>query len=146
MTDHTRIDRRIKKLTIYYGFLQTVHMAFLLRAGRILLNSGRMPFPASPPVGGWDPQILPFFIGMGIADVIAAGIGFYFLYLILVKDTINVSLGIISLTTAFSSGLAFLIGTIASGAWNQHFGEYIILVLVSIPLLLLYLSLLRKTR
>ena len=146
MLDNTKIDRWVKNLAIYYGGLQLVHMAFLIRAGRILLSSGCMPFPASPPVGGWDPQILPFFIGMGIADAIAAGIGFYFLYLILVKETIKTSIGIISLTTAFSSGLAFLIGTIASGAWNQHLGEYIILVLVFIPIFLLYISLLRKIK
>ena len=144
MSERTGNDRWIKNLAIYYGLLQTVHMGFLMRAGRILLSSGRMPFPASPPGGGWNPQLLPFFIGMGIVDAIAAGIGLYFLYLLIVKQTVKLSIGIISLTLALSSGLVFLIGTIASGAWNQHFGEYLILVLVFIPVILFYISLLRK--
>jgi len=67
-------------LTGYYGILQTLHLIFLGRAGIILQQSGRVPFPASPPPGGWSSAVLPFFIGMASADFLAAVLGIYFAY------------------------------------------------------------------
>ena len=44
------------------------------------MKTGNVPFPASPPPGGWNPAVIPFLMGMAAADVVAAGIGIFFAF------------------------------------------------------------------
>ena len=129
----------------YYGILQAVHFLLLGRAGIIFSRTGRVPFPAQSPSGGWHFTTLPFLLGMGAADVFAASLGIYFVSQFFIKKQIKSVTGIISLTAALTSGLIFLIGTIPSGAWNQHFIAYLVVVIGFSPLLPLYLFILKNT-
>ena len=129
----------------YYGILQIVHLFLLGRAGIIIIRTGRVPFPAQSPPGGWNFTTLPFLLGMGAADVFAASLGIYFVSQLFIKKQIKSVTGIISLTVALTSGLIFLIGTIPSGAWNQHFIAYLAMVIGFSPLLPLYLFILKNT-
>ena len=135
----------IRILAGYYGILQTVHLFLLGRAGIIFIRTGRVPFPAQSPSGGWHFTTLPFLMGMGAADVFAASLGIYFVSQFFIKKQIKSVTGIISLTAALTSGLIFLIGTIPSGAWNQHFIAYLAVVIGFSPLLPLYLFILKNT-
>lgn len=140
-----RGNRWIRILTGYYGILQLSHLFFLGRAGLILLQTGRVPFPASPPPGGWSSEVLPFLMGMGAADVFAASIGIWFSYSFLIKDKVLPLSGIISLTIALSSAVVYLVGTIPGGAWVNNPISYLIVILAFSPIMPLYLVLVRET-
>ncbi len=129
----------------YYGFLQTMHIFFLGRAGLILMQTGRVPFPASPPPGGWDPAVLPFMMGMAAADVVAACLGIIFSYSLLIKKSFKPLVGIISLTIALSSAVVYLVGTLPAGAWVHNPISYLIVVLAFSPIIPLYFLLVRRT-
>ena len=131
----------IKILTGYYGFLQLAHLFFLGRAGLILFQTGGVPFPASPPPGGWPGEVLPFLMGMAAADVVAAGLGIYFSLSLLVKKQLRPLAGIISLSIALASAVVYLFGTLPSGAWSNNPISYLIVLLVFSPIIPLFLGL-----
>jgi hypothetical protein len=137
------MNRRFRFLAGYYSVLQILHLFFLGRAGLILRVSGRIPFPASPPAGGWAPEVIPFLMGMAAADVIAAGLGIYFSWSLLVKGQLKPLPGIISLTIALSSAVVYLVATLPAGAWSQNPVSYLIVVLAFSPIVPLFIDLIR---
>lgn len=143
--DDLKRNRWIRILAGYYGILQLNHLFFLGRAGLILMKSGRVPFPASPPPGGWSSEVLPFLMGMAAADVFAASLGIWFSYSLIVKKSIHPLTGIISLTIALSSAVVYLVSTVPGGAWIYNPISYLIVILAFSPILPLYLVLIRKT-
>lgn len=124
--------------------LQSTHLAALARASVIFLQTGSLPFPASPPAGGWSPQVMPFLFGLGAVDVLAILLGITFAALTLVGSRDVGRLGLLSLTIAISSAVVFAIGTISAAAWSAHPYEYGLMVALFAPLLPLYLSLLNS--
>ncbi len=139
------VKKWIQYLAGYYGVLQSLHLFFLSRAGLILQKTDSVPFPASPPPGGWDDAVMPFMMGMAAADVIAACIGIYFSFFLLVKGRLKPLAGIISLTIAISSAIVYLVGTLSAGAWVQNPLSYLIVILAFSPIVPLYFLLLRET-
>lgn len=134
-----------KYLAGYYAILQASHLVFLVRAGLILQQTGRVPFPASPPSGGWHPSVIPFLMGMASADALAAILGVYFSYSFLVKGLLKPLTGIISLSIALSSAVVYLFGTLPAGAWGQNPVSYLIVLLAFSPILPFYYLLVRHT-
>jgi len=126
----------------YYGVLQVSHLAALARASVIYVRSGSLPFPASPPTTGWSQQVMPFLLGLGAVDVVAILLGITFAIRTLVWSRFERRLGLLSLTVAFSSAAVFAVGTIPAGAWAAHPIEYGLMVVLFIPLLPLYFTLL----
>jgi hypothetical protein len=135
----------IKRLTAYYGLLQLVHFSFLTWGGYMILRSGKLIFLALPPLEGWSPQVVPFLMGLGLADGIAAGIGVYFAYQGVVKKSWYLNLGLISISIALASAVVFLVGTLASGAWKENPTEYLSMVVLFSPIPLLYFLLLKAS-
>lgn len=136
------IPKGLRYLAAYYGLLQLSHLIFLGRALVMYLGGATLPFPASPPVQGWSQQVVPFLFGMGAADALAAGLGIGFSALLIFKRRMETTLGLISLVIALTSALVFAVGTIPSGAWGDHPGEYAILVIGFSPLPFLFVPLL----
>ena len=134
-----------KYLAGYYGILQSFHIFFLGRAGLTLLQTGIVPFPASPPPGGWAPSVLPFMMGMAAADLIAACLGIFFAFSLLAKGELKPLVGIISLTIALSSAIVYLFGTLPAGAWMHNPLSYLIVILAFSPIIPLYFLLVRET-
>jgi len=143
--DEQKTTKWLEYLTGYYAILQASHLVFLGRAGLILLQSGRVPFPASPPPGGWAPSVIPFMMGMAAADVVAACLGIYYSFSYLVKGEHKVLIGIISLTIALSSAVVYLFGTLPAGAWSDNPLSYLIVILAFSPIIPLYIILVRET-
>ena len=131
----------IKVLAGYYGFLQLAHLFFLGRAGLILYQTGSVPFPASPPPGGWPGEVLPFLMGMAAADVVAAGLGIYFSLSLIVKKQLRPLTGVISLTIALASAVVYMFGTLPSGAWLKNPISYLIVLVVFSPIIPLFFGL-----
>ena len=133
-------------LVAYYGVLQLFHLLFLARAGLLLITQGWVPFPASPPPGGWPESVLPFLMGMGAVDVAAASLGIYFSYKYILQDDLVLPAGWISLSIALASGVIYLFGTLPRGAWEANPVSYLIVVLVFSPVLPLAILLFGKQR
>jgi hypothetical protein len=108
-----------------------------------MLKGRGIPFPAPPPPGDWPQAALPFLVGMGIVDVFAIGLGLVFVYLLLFKDRTHLPLGLISLTTAVSSGIIYLVGTLPSGAWEANPWDYLVVILFFSPVLIFYTLLIK---
>jgi hypothetical protein len=138
-------NKVFRYLVGFYGFLQTMHLFFLGRAGYILLKTGNVPFPAAPPPGGWDTVVIPFLMGMAAADVVAAGMGIYFAYSLFSNDKFKPLTGVISLTIALSSAIVYLIGTLPAGSWVHNPISYLIVILAFSPIVPLYVLLVRET-
>jgi len=133
-------------LTGYYGVLQVTHLLTLAWAGLYFLRAGVMPFPAQPPAGGWNEQVIPFLLALGALDAAAAALGIWFAVQRVIMGKWRVTAGLISGTMALTSALVFAGGTYASGAWWEHPGGYLGMVTAFAPLLPLYLILIQDKR
>lgn len=134
----------VRILQGYYCLLQIAHLFFLSRAGLIVISEGRYPFPASPPAGGWNDQVIPFLLAMGGLDAIAAALALTAGYKKFFRQKSSEVLWLLSLTAALTSAVIFTAGTWVSGAWHANPWEYGLLVPFFTPLFILYGLLLRK--
>jgi hypothetical protein len=136
--------RPVRFLKGYYCLLQITHLFFLSRAGLIVVTAGRYPFPASPPVDGWNDQVIPFLIAMGGLDALAAALTLAAGYREFILDQSSTPMWLISLTAALTSALIFTAGTWIGGAWHANPWEYGLLVPFFTPLFVLYGLLVRS--
>jgi hypothetical protein len=136
-------ERRVLPLSLYYAALQLLHFCLLTRAGIVYLASGRMPFPAFPPQGGWPESVIPFLLGMGAVDGLAALLTVYLALRYLVKKHYSAGLWLVTLSAALSSAAVFCFGTLPSGAWAADPLGYGSLVVFFAPLPVLFSYLLR---
>ena len=137
-----KIPKGAKILIGYYGLLQTLHLLVLIRAGTILLFEDGYPFPILPPPGGWDPQTMPFLIGLGVTDSIGILLGILFAVQLFAKRRFNRRIGVISLTIFITGAIVFAIGTIANAAWAAHPLAYGGMAVLFLPTPILYFWLL----
>lgn len=128
----------------YYGILQSFHLLLLTRAGWFLLQGREIPFPAPPPPGGWPQTALPYLLGMGLVDVFAILLGLVFAYKFFARNQTQITIGLISLTAAASSGIVYLVGTIPSGAWEANLLAYLAVLLLFSPVVPLYYFLIKQ--
>jgi hypothetical protein len=112
-------------------------------AGLLLLSTGTVPFPALPPANGWSAQVIPFLLGMGALDGAAAGLDVFAAISLFIKNSFDSRLWMISLGIALTSAIIFTVGTLASGAWNDHSLAYVLLVIFFSPLFPLLYKILR---
>ncbi len=136
--NETKPSRTFYLLTSYYGLLQSFHLLLLARAGWYLIQNRTMPFPAPPPPGGWPGSALPYLLGMGLVDLLAISLGLVYVYCFTIRKEVNLTVGLISLTAALSSGIVYLVGTIPSGAWGANPLAYLAVLLLFSPVLPLY--------
>ena len=137
-------SRLLPLLIGYYGVLQSFHILLLIRAGWFLLQNREIPFPAPPPPGGWTESALPFLLGMGLVDLFAIGLGLVFVYGFFFRKEAPLTLGLISVTGALSSGITYLVGTLPSGAWEANLLAYLAVLALFSPILPLYYFLIRR--
>ena len=137
------VSRRLRFYSYYYAVMQLSHLILLTRAGAIYLSGGQIPFPAQPPVGGWAVETIPFLLGMGTVDALAAGMALTAGWILISKGEFLINLWIISLTIALTSAIVFCFGTIPSGAWGTNLVGYSVLGIVFAPLFVYYVCLIR---
>jgi len=135
-----------KKLALYYGLLQSLHMLTLARAGLLILQGAAYPFPILPPPGGWAEQSMAFLFGLAGMDIIGILLGILFAGQVLFERKLNRLLGFLSLTIFIIGAVVFAAGTFPSGAWAAHPVAYGSMVILFAPALLLYLFLLKDSK
>ena len=145
MSSPNHFPQRLEFLAGYYGILQVSHLTLISRAGWILVSTGKMIFPALPPADGWSPQVLPFLVGMGVLDAIAAGLGIYCVFSLFTRKHVDIRYWMTSLGIALTSAMIFTIGTINSGSWQEHPTAYGLLGVFFFPLFPLFINLFRYT-
>ncbi len=134
---------RLRKFSCYYAILQLCHLTLLTRAAFTYLSRSHIPFPALPPVGGWAIETIPFLLGMGAVDALAAGLAIYGGWILITRGEFLVNLWVISLNIALVSAIIFCFGTLPSGAWGANPLGYGILAIVFAPLFVFYVCLMR---
>jgi hypothetical protein len=141
--DSKFLPGRLKKFSYYYAILQLCHLTLLTRAAIIYLSGGQIPFPAQPPVSGWAIETIPFLVGMGAVDALAAGLAIYGGWSLISQGVFLDKLWVISLNIALVSAIVFCFGTIPSGAWGTNAIGYGILAISFTPLFVYYVCLMR---
>jgi hypothetical protein len=129
-----------KVLVAYSGLIQFAHILAIVRSYLLLRQSGEITFLAQPPSGGWSAQAEYFLMGLGAIDFVNALLVFLFVYGYFSRAHYWYWLGTITLTVSTVSALVYGYGTIASGAWEGNLVEYLILVLVFIPVAILFIQ------
>jgi len=138
------ISKQLKVLIAYYGFLQSLHLLALIRAGFMLLQGEPAPFPILPPPGGWQEQTMPFMLGLAGMDVLGIFLGTFYSYQTISTRKHHRLLGILSLTIYISGTVIFAAGTFPSGAWATHPFAYWAMVILFAPAPILYVKLLKS--
>ena len=138
------ISKQLKVLIAYYGFLQSLHLLALIRAGFMLLQGEPAPFPILPPPDGWQEQTMPFMLGLAGMDVLGIFLGIFYSYQTISTRKHHRLLCILSLTIFISGAVIFAAGTFPSGAWAAHPLSYWIMVTLFAPVPYLYAKLLKS--
>jgi hypothetical protein len=128
-------------LVAYSGLIQGAHILAMVRSYSLFKQSGEITFLAQPPVGGWSTQTTHFLISLGAIDFVNALFVFLFVFGYFTRARYWYWLGTSTLTVSVVSALVYGYGTIASGAWAGNLVEYLILVLVFIPVAVLFVLL-----
>jgi hypothetical protein len=131
----------LRRLTFYYGLLQSAHLLILGYGLLHYLRTNRIGFPAPPPPGGWDEQTVNFLLGNGIIDAIIGFTALLYVIRFFQGRAGSDVIGIICVTASLCSGGFFVIGTILSGAWAFNPLNYIGLVIVFTPVVALFIVL-----
>lgn len=126
-------SRLVRGLVAYYGLFEAAHVAALIWAGVRLVQTGQIGFPAPPPAGGWEAQVRPFLLAMGILDGINVPLSWLFVYGYLRRMRWRWWLGGVTLAAMAYSALAFLGGTVPSGAWADRPLPYLVLAAAFAP-------------
>jgi len=127
----------------YYGVFQTGH--FVLN---VVYLSGLRPiqgFPP-PPAEGWHPQATALWTSMGLIDTAIALLALYFVAAFFGGRRNALWAGLVSLTTYVYNTFTFNYSVVATGAWELHPVEYVSLNAASIPLLILFVLVVREVR
>ena len=141
--DTQSLPGNLRKFSYYYVILQLCHFTLLTRGAFIYLSGSQIPFPAQPPLGGWAIETIPFLLGMGAVDALAAGMAIYGGWNLIARGEFKVKLWVISLNIALVSAIIFCFGTMPSGAWGANPLGYGILAIMFAPLLVYYVCLMR---
>ncbi len=126
-----------KILVGYDGLIQLVHFYALARAGLLMQQSGRFGFPALPPPGGWQEQVVPLLLATGCVDALNVVLVFLFVFAYFTKRWWWHPLGLVTLTIFCYSAVMYAAVAVPSGAWRLHALAYWSVAAVFFPVFLL---------
>jgi hypothetical protein len=125
--------RLARALVAYYGLVEVAHIGVLALAGLHFARTGTIGFPAPPPPGGWNEQLVPFFVAMGAIDAINVGVAWAFVYGYFARTRWRWPVAWVSLSASTYSAAVFAWGTIASGAWGHRPVGYLFVAAAFVP-------------
>lgn len=131
-------------LVIYYGLVQSVHLASIGWDGANYLETGRLTLLAPPPPGGWPGTALAALLAMGLADSLIILASLAFVWGTLKGRPWSRGLGTAVLSGFMVTALAFAVVTLPSGVWGLH-AVYWVEGLLFVPIAVLTLLHLVRT-
>ncbi len=139
-----RPSRRIRILAACYGLYQAVHVPVNVRGLYLLGRRRDIDFPAPPPPGGWNGQVIDFFTGMASVDLVVALLSLVFVWGLFTARRWAPALGLVCLTASVYAAVLFDYATYAAGAWRgPALGAYLFINVAFLPAVWLYAELLR---
>jgi hypothetical protein len=130
-------SRLARVLVAYYALIEVGHLLALIWAGIRLLLTGTIGFPAPRPVGGWEPQVVPFLVATGVVDALNVPLAWRFAYGYFRRAPWRWWLGGITLSLSVYSAIVFTWGTMAAGAWRDQPAAYLAMVVFASPVVVL---------
>jgi hypothetical protein len=132
-------DDTITRLLVYWvGIYQFFH--FILNSLIVLGVVSFSTFP-SPPPEGWQGQVLSAMSGLALSDALSALLSLIFVFGFLSRKMWSLWLGIVALVTNLFAIIPFTTLTVGAGAWRDHTLTYVMVYVLTIPLLLLFINL-----
>jgi len=132
-------------LILWVGCVQILHFVALTQAAYHYLITGKIRFPAPPPIHDWNPQTINFLLGCGITDSILILLTIYFVMTYFFKGYMNITIGLLSMTGSVATALVFAIGTVPTGAWTVHPWSYGIMSILFTPFMILLYILIQQS-
>ncbi len=127
----------------YYAVVQLVHFACLLLEFSHILRGLPFTILAPAPQGGWSDLRWIMLVILGNLDAIIIMLSVVFVWGYFKRRPESLRFGYFLLTTFLVTALLYLLVTLPGGAWNEHPWNYGVLVVCFIPILVLYLDLMR---
>lgn len=128
------------RLLVYWvGIYQFFH--FVLNS---LIVIGVIPFSTfpPPPPGGWQGQALSAIMtGLALSDAVSAFLSLVFVFGFLSRKVWSLWVGVVALATNLFAVIPFTTLTVGAGAWRDHTLTYVMVYVLTIPLLLLFVNL-----
>ncbi len=126
----------------YYGVFQTIHVVF-----NVLVLTGllKIQFPWPPPEG-WHLQTSASWTAVALVDTAIALLALYFVAGFFAGRPRTFWAGVVSLAAYMATIFVFNYTVVAVDAWTHHPVEYTVLNVVAIPLVLLFLAVVRDLR
>ena len=137
-------DRLTKFLVLAFGLYQTGHLLSNLRGAFIFFGRGKLPFPALPPPGGFDPQLVSAYLDMAVMDSSVAVISLVFVWGYFTRKPWRLWLGSMTLTLSFYAGILFNLTAYQAGAWTgDNLILYLLINIGYLPVLILWIQVMR---
>jgi hypothetical protein len=139
-----RDDRLTKFFVLTFGLYQVGHLLSNLRGAFIFFGRGELPFPAMPPPGGFDPQLVSAYLDMAVMDSTVAVISLVFVWGYFTGKPWRLWLGSMTLTLSFYAGILFNLTVYQAGAWTgDNLILYLLINIIYLPVIVLWVQVLR---
>lgn len=137
-------DRLTRFLVLAFGLYQVGHLLSNLRGAFVFFGRGELPFPALPPPGGFEPQLVSAYLDMAVMDSINAVISLVFVWGYFTGKPWRLWLGSITLTLSFYAGILFNLTALQAGAWaGENLIAYLLINITYLPVVVLWIQVLR---
>ncbi|HKJ26517.1 MAG TPA: hypothetical protein VJ965_02675 [Anaerolineales bacterium] len=132
-------DKLTRALVLAFGLYQTAHLLSNIRGAFVYFGQGRLPFPALPPAGGFDPHLVTAYVDMAFMDSFNAMVSFVFIWGYFSRKPWRLWLGSITLTLSLYAGILFNLSAYQTGAWSGgNLPGYLLVNLTYIPVAVLW--------
>ena len=131
-------------LVASFALYQTGHLLSNIVGAFTFFRRGEIPFPALPPPGGFDPQLVSTYVDMAVMDSLNAVASLVFVWGYFSGKPWRLWLGAITLTLSVYAAVLFNLSTYQTGAWmGENLWSYLIINITYIPVVVLYIQVIR---
>lgn len=138
-------DNNLTKFLVFaFGLYQVGHILSNIRGAFVFSATGQLAFPALPPPGGWSGDIYNLYIDMATMDTLNALVSLVFVWGYFARKPWRLWLGSVTITLSVYAAILFNLTAYQAGAWTgAHLWPYLLINLTYLPVVALYLQVLR---
>ena len=137
-------DRLTKFFVLAFGLYQVGHLLSNLRGAFVFFGRGQLPFPALPPPGGFDSNLISTYLDMAVIDSFNAIISLVFVWGYFTRKPWRLWLGGITITLSVYAAILFNLTAYQAGAWTgDNLISYLLINITYLPVVALWVQVLR---